>query len=65
MRHQISARISEESYAQLKALSAVLRASQADVIARSFDALEQSLDTAEQRLVALLKQRGPSGAGSS
>jgi hypothetical protein len=65
MRHQISARLSEESYAQLKALSAVLRSSQADVIARSFDALERSLDPAEQKLVALLKQRDSSGASST
>jgi hypothetical protein len=57
MRHQISARVSDETYAQLKALGAVLRASQADVIARGFDALERSLDPTEQRLVTLLKQR--------
>jgi hypothetical protein len=65
MRHQISARLSDESYAQLKALSAVLQASQADVIARSFDALEQSLGPAEQRLIALFKKRETSGASSS
>ena len=57
MRHQISARVSDETHAQLKALAAVLRASQADVIARGFDALERSLDPAEQRLVAMLRQR--------
>jgi hypothetical protein len=57
MRHQISARLSDDTYAQLKALTAVLRASQADVIARGFDALEQSLGDAEQRLVTLLRNR--------
>jgi predicted DNA-binding protein len=57
MRHQISARLSDETYAQLKALSAVLQASQAEVIARGFEALEQSLSDSEQQLVALLKKR--------
>ncbi len=57
MRHQISARLSDETYAQLKALSAVLEASQAEVIARGFEALEQSLSDSEQQLVALLKKR--------
>jgi hypothetical protein len=57
MRHQISARLSDETYAQLKALSAVLQASQAEVIARGFEALEQSLGDSEQRLIALLKKR--------
>ena len=57
MRHQISARLSDETYAQLKALSAVLQASQAEVIARGFEALEQSLAASEQQLVALLKKR--------
>jgi predicted DNA-binding protein len=57
MRHQISARLSDETYAQLKALSAVLQASQAEVIARGFEALEQSLSDSEQQLLALLKKR--------
>ena len=57
MRHQISARLSEETYAQLKALTAVLQVSQADVIARGFDVLERSLRPSEQQLVALLKKR--------
>jgi hypothetical protein len=57
MRHQISARVSEETYSQLKALSAALQVSQADVIARGFDALEHSLPPAERRLVALLRKR--------
>ena len=57
MRHQISARVSDETYAQLKALAAVLRISQAEVIARGFDALERSLGVAEQRVVTLLRKR--------
>ena len=57
MRHQISARLPDDAYAQLKALAAVLRMSQADVIARGFEALERSLDTTERRLVGLLRRR--------
>jgi hypothetical protein len=57
MRHQISARLSDDTYAQLKALTAVLRASQADVIALGFDALERSLGEGEQKLVSLLRKR--------
>ena len=57
MRHQISARLSDDTYAQLKALTVVLQASQADVIARGFDALEQSLSDGEQKLVSLLRRR--------
>ena len=57
MRHQISARLPEDTYAQLKALAAVLRLSQADVIARGFEALERSLDSTERRLVGLLRKR--------
>ena len=58
MRHQISARVSDETYAQLKALGAVLQLSQADVITQGFAALERSLPPAEQKLVALLRRRG-------
>ena len=57
LRHQISARLSSETYAQLKALSAVLQISQADVIARGFDALQASLTASERRLVTLLRKR--------
>ena len=59
MRRQVSARLSEESYTQLKALCAVLRVAQADVIARGFEALEKSLGASEQRLVAMLRRREP------
>ena len=57
LRHQISARLAPETYAQLKALTAVLGVSQADVIARGFDALQASLTSSERRLVALLRKR--------
>jgi hypothetical protein len=60
MRRQISARLSDETYAQLKALTAVLRVSQAEVIARGFDALEQALDPNQQRTVDALKNPGKS-----
>jgi hypothetical protein len=57
---QISARLSQPSQAQLKALSAVLQVSQAEVITRSLEALERSLGTSEQRLVSMLKKRDAS-----
>ena len=57
MKHQISARLADDTYAQLKALAAVLRVSQAEIIARGFDALERTLQPAEQRLVTLLRRR--------
>jgi hypothetical protein len=56
---QISARIPDETYAQLKALTAVLQISQADVIGKAVDALERSLADAETRLVRLLRKRDP------
>jgi hypothetical protein len=54
---QISARLSRASHAQLKALSAVLQVSQAEVITRGLDALERSLGAPEQRLVGMLRKR--------
>jgi hypothetical protein len=57
LRHQISARLADETYAQLKALAAVLQVSQAEVITRGFDALERSLDPSAQRLVSMLRRR--------
>lgn len=63
MRHQISARLADDTYAQLKALAAALQISQADVIARGFDALERSLDPPTQRLVALLRKREQANSG--
>ena len=57
LRHQISARLSPDTYKQLKALSAILQISQADVIARGFDALQASLPASERRLVTLLRKR--------
>jgi hypothetical protein len=54
---QISARIPDDTYAQLKALTVVLQISQADVIARAVGTLEESLGDAELRLVRLLRKR--------
>jgi len=55
---QISARLPDETCAQLKALSVVLQTSQADVLARAIAALEQSLGETDQRLATLLRKRG-------
>jgi hypothetical protein len=54
---QISARIPDDTYAQLKALTAVLQVSQADVIGKAVEALERSLGDGEIRLVRLLRKR--------
>jgi hypothetical protein len=54
---QISARLPDDTCAQLKALSIVLRLSQADVIARAIATLEQSLSEADQRAAAHLRKR--------
>jgi predicted DNA-binding protein len=56
---QISARLPDETCAQLKALSVVLQTSQADVIARAIAALEQALSETDQRLATLLRKRDP------
>ena len=54
---QISARLSDDAYAQLKALTMILQTSQADVIARALQTFEQSLGDNEQRLLHLLRTR--------
>ena len=54
---QISARLPDDTCAQLKALSIVLHISQADVIARAIAALEQSLSESDQRAAAQLRKR--------
>ena len=54
---QISARLPDETCAQIKALSVVLQTSQAEVIARAIAALEQALSETDQRLAALLRKR--------
>ena len=54
---QISARLPDDICAQLKALSVVLRISQADVIARAIATLEQSLSESDQRAAAQLRKR--------
>ena len=55
---QISARLPDDTCAQLKALSVVLQISQADVLARAIAVLEQSLPETDQRMTALLRKRG-------
>ena len=57
---QISARIPDDTYAQLKALTVALQISQADVIRKAVDALEHSLGDADLRLVRLLRKRDAS-----
>jgi len=54
---QISARIPDDTYTRLKALTVVLQISQADAVAKAVEALEQSLGEAELRLVRLLRKR--------
>ena len=54
---QISARLPDDAHAQLKALSAVLGVSQADVITRALAALDASLPE-PQRLAVALRRRG-------
>ena len=54
---QISARLPDDTCAQLKALSVVLQISQADVIARAIAALEQSLSESDQRAAAQFRKR--------
>lgn len=54
---QISARLPDETCAQIKALSVVLQTSQAEVIARAIAALEQALSETDQRLATLLRKR--------
>jgi hypothetical protein len=56
MRHQVTARIPASDYRLLRALSAVLHTSQADVVTRGLVALKANLPSATQRIVnALLK----------
>jgi predicted transcriptional regulator len=56
---QISARLPDETCAQLKALAAALHISQADVIARAISALERSLVESDARMAAQLGKREP------
>ena len=59
MRHQVTARIPDDTYALLRALAAALHTSQAEVVVRGLDALRQTLPPDVRRVVnALLRQRG-------
>ena len=55
--HQIGARVAEPTYRQLRALTAVLGTSQADVLARALHALQQTLTPDQQSLVKMLTRR--------
>ena len=57
MRHQITARVPDMTYAQLKALAALLQQSQAAVLGLAMDALEGTLSTADRKLLDALKRR--------
>jgi hypothetical protein len=57
LRHQIGARVAEETFHQLRALAAVLGTSQAEVIARALDALQGTLPPDQQRVTKLLAKR--------
>ena len=56
---QISARLPDYAHAQLKALSAVLGVSQADVITRALAALDASLPEPQRHAVALRRRGVP------
>lgn len=57
MRHQITARVPDATYAQLRALAALLQRSQAAVLADAMDALEGTLSSSDRKLLGALKRR--------
>jgi len=54
MRRQIAARVPDATYAQLRALTAVLDTSQAEVLARALGALEATLSPPQRNALRLL-----------
>ena len=59
MRHQVTARIPDDTYALLRALAAALHTSQAEVVVQALHALQQTLPPDVRRVVtALQRQRG-------
>jgi hypothetical protein len=58
MPRQIGARVPESTYRQLRALTAVLATSQADVLGRALQALQKTLPSDQQSVVKLLIRRG-------
>ena len=59
MRHQITARVPDQTYAKLKALAALLQQSQAAVLELAMDALEGTLPAADRKILDALKRRTP------
>jgi hypothetical protein len=57
MRHQLTARISDDEYALLRALAAALHSSQADVVVRGLNALHDSLPADVRRVVQILRRQ--------
>ena len=57
MRHQVTARVPDADYRLLRALSATLQTSQAEVIARALAALTNTLSTDEQNIVRLMQRK--------
>ena len=57
MRHQLTARITDEDYALLRALAAALNTSQADVVARAMAALLENLPADVRKVVAVLQRQ--------
>lgn len=56
MRHQVTARIPEDDYRLLRALTAVLQLSQADVVTRGLTALLAGLPADTKRIVKKLSK---------
>jgi hypothetical protein len=58
MRHQVTARIPDDQYALLRALTAVLHTSQAEVLVRGLTALTESLPREVRKVVSALQRHG-------
>ena len=57
MRHQVTARIPDGQYALLRALSAALQISQADVVVRALTALTETLPADVRKVVQVLQRQ--------
>jgi hypothetical protein len=57
MRHQVTARIPDGSYALLRALSAAMQISQADVVVRALTALTDTLPADVRKVVQVLQRQ--------
>ena len=58
MRHQVTARIPEHDFLLLRALTAALHTSQADVVTRGLHALLMTLPLTQQKIVRALLREG-------